>query len=373
MKMEESHGSECSKTSLSNYNNDDQDECESYQQIEDESKATNGGSSSNISTVEENEKKQQVRPYVRSKLPRLRWTPDLHLRFVHAVQRLGGQDRATPKLVLQLMDIKGLSIAHVKSHLQMHRSKKIDDPNYQVLADHRQLVGNGDRNIYNLSQLQILQGYNPSSINFRYKYGDNACWGNSFEKSLRRMNSMNDHDDSQAGFYSRMSERIYGSNNVNWTSSDFRVGNSSSFGESQSTRKIHGPKQDECLPINIHDEFKQSRLRQTDRKWFYNDVEAPSDINSITNLQEGKPLKRKASDWDKELDLDLCLRLNSKKVDESSERNLEENIEVDSNLSLSLYSQSSSSNHRSCRLKEGNDNCKKDQDAKRLSTLDLTI
>ena len=33
-----------------------------------------------------------VRPYVRSKLPRLRWTPDLHRCFVHAVERLGGED-----------------------------------------------------------------------------------------------------------------------------------------------------------------------------------------------------------------------------------------------------------------------------------------
>ncbi|KAI3912335.1 hypothetical protein MKW98_023204 [Papaver atlanticum] len=68
-----------------------------------------------------------VRQYVRSKMPRLRWTSDLHHSFIHCVEILGGQERATPKLVLQLMNVKGLSIAHVKSHLQMYRSKKLDD------------------------------------------------------------------------------------------------------------------------------------------------------------------------------------------------------------------------------------------------------
>ncbi|KAE8728835.1 hypothetical protein F3Y22_tig00004072pilonHSYRG00298 [Hibiscus syriacus] len=57
-------------------------------------------------------------------MPRLRWTPDLHQCFVHAVERLGGEDRATPKMVLQIMDVKGLAISHVKSHLQMYRITK---------------------------------------------------------------------------------------------------------------------------------------------------------------------------------------------------------------------------------------------------------
>ncbi|XP_050220764.1 transcription factor HHO2-like isoform X2 [Mercurialis annua] len=48
------------------------------------------------------------------------WSPELHRRFLHSLQQLGGS-HATPKQIRELMKVDGLTNDEVKSHLQKYR------------------------------------------------------------------------------------------------------------------------------------------------------------------------------------------------------------------------------------------------------------
>lgn len=56
----------------------------------------------------------------KAKKSRLVWTPELHTRFVDAVNHLGIEN-SVPKIIVQLMNVEGLSRQNVASHLQKYR------------------------------------------------------------------------------------------------------------------------------------------------------------------------------------------------------------------------------------------------------------
>ncbi|KAJ8620281.1 hypothetical protein MRB53_028810 [Persea americana] len=89
---------------------------------------------------------------------RLRWTSELHERFVDAVTQLGGPDRATPKGVLRLMGIQGLTIYHVKSHLQKYRlAKYIPDGSSDGTKSDKKETGNLVSSLGEASGMQITE------------------------------------------------------------------------------------------------------------------------------------------------------------------------------------------------------------------------
>lgn len=297
-----------------------------------------------------------------------------------------------------------------------------------VLADHRHLVESGDRNIYNLSQLPMLQGYNPShnshfryKINYRistfqefccffqtvkswffnfslmgfsnkkillsprYRFGD-ASWGD-HENLLGLTAGCSSMSNSSTGFYgsSTVGERIFGSSYSNWTNCSFPSGTASSFSKQSGCKRTQELKDGfQSLHKNQSWLQTQTRLNPSDdlhqalthlhaevkeRTSFCN-TNAPSDfskINTTTFQDQWSKLKSKVSDYD--LDLDLSLRLTASS-DHENQRRSSGHHKVDSNLSLSLYSQSSSSNLTGLKERRAHDD--KEQE-RRASTLDLTI
>ncbi|KAK3123127.1 hypothetical protein QOZ80_8AG0624400 [Eleusine coracana subsp. coracana] len=68
------------------------------------------------------------------KRQRIQWSGELHSRFVEVVNRLGGLDRAVPKKILKMMNVRGLGRENVASHLQKYRIylKKVSSGTFKI-------------------------------------------------------------------------------------------------------------------------------------------------------------------------------------------------------------------------------------------------
>ncbi|XP_050387168.1 transcription factor LUX-like [Argentina anserina] len=324
----------------------------------------NGGVSSSSTTIEENENSKgaaggSVRQYVRSKTSRLRWTPDLHLRFIHAVEILGGKERATPKLVLQLINVKGLSIAHVKSHLQMYRSKKIEDPNQEQGF----YTEGGDNHIYNLTQLSMLQSLNNQWSSSGLRYGADASWRSRNEDhhhhqiySPYSKTQLFDHHNARVtGLYGSLAQKIFGNNHTSTSTTT----NSAATPNTIQFHTNHIPstwRSRHQISTRVHEELRRPFNRQSWTSW-----QDHSCLDNTSNTRD--TLKRKSPDSSDNNASDLDLNL-SLKVPATEEKVL--------GFGLSLSPSSLSSKLGLMNKLEGNGG-HDGEHGRKASTLDLTL
>ncbi|KAJ6821181.1 two-component response regulator ORR21 isoform X1 [Iris pallida] len=72
-----------------------------------------------VDSEEEEERRRRGSTVPSSRKPRMSWTPELHQKFVTAVNQLG--TNASPKKIVEVMGVPDLTARHVASHLQKYR------------------------------------------------------------------------------------------------------------------------------------------------------------------------------------------------------------------------------------------------------------
>ncbi|KAI3816495.1 hypothetical protein L1987_16193 [Smallanthus sonchifolius] len=71
------------------------------------------------------------------------WSQELHRRFLHALQQLGGAHVATPKQIREFMKVDGLTNDEIKSHLQKYRlhTRRLSTPIHDTDTPQLVVVG----------------------------------------------------------------------------------------------------------------------------------------------------------------------------------------------------------------------------------------
>ncbi|XP_055804135.1 uncharacterized protein LOC129873134 [Solanum dulcamara] len=337
-----------SSIDLNEENKEESEEEEEVIEVEDSSeKETERNYNSTSSDVE----KKNVRQYVRSKLPRLRWTPELHRSFVHAIERLGGQERATPKLVLQMMNVRGLSIAHVKSHLQMYRSKKLDESG--------QVLGRGNNRVMHGRSYFYGQRYNPIQdfkmkngaivLARNFNYDDKAHVLNSFSRppyqakstSFRYLQWSSDNQGSLLNAKSRKGEDLL--RMKSWQTPREVVLEENGIVPIRSTQFLEQKKWCPFIP-NQWEEIKRADISSAENSQFllqqnlglphskWNCRNNALDQNLVTPCR----IETKEDKEEKEWLSDLQLRLSRNREDKNDSKRRDQPSDINTMLSLSL-------------------------------------
>ncbi|KAG2705486.1 hypothetical protein I3843_05G049000 [Carya illinoinensis] len=149
----------------------------------------------NIRSVTQHQQQQAARKQRRC------WSPELHRRFVNALQQLGGSQAATPKQIRELMQVDGLTNDEVKSHLQKYRlhTRRLPANNASAAPTNQSVVVLGG---LWMSQDQYGESSKASSSQSGSPQGPLQLTGNTGGTSTTGGDIMEDDEDAKSEGYS---------------------------------------------------------------------------------------------------------------------------------------------------------------------------